>query len=100
MDGFIKRIDNRAGDFSFKDRNCTPTRGITPDHVAVKLVDGGFDLCLEFSREEVATMVNCYPDYMPTLDAVQRFMCSNPATAAIMLENAEFVVNTEEERHE
>lgn len=65
---------------------ATPSK-TTPDHATVTLMDAEHfgEIELDFSRSEVAQMVGCFPDYMPTMDAVHRFMKSNPLTSAEML---------------
>lgn len=64
---------------------ATPSRGVEPDHVACALSTENVDIAVEFSRSEVTEMLNAFPDYIPTMDAVLRFMRNNPETSAAMM---------------
>jgi hypothetical protein len=84
--------DRSISSISAKDLSIgTPTAGITPDHVRCELslptaTDPIITIEVELSRSEVAEIVGAFPDYIPTMDAVIRFMRSNPRTSKEMIE--------------
>jgi hypothetical protein len=84
--------DRRTSSISAKGLSIgTPTAGITPDHVSCELSlptanEPVITVEIEFSRSEVAEMIGAFPDYIPTMDAVLRFMRRNPRTSKEMIE--------------
>ena len=84
---YVKIEDRRLREVSAKNVTVmTPTTGIEPDHILCKLSPPGVTIEVEFSRREIAEMVATLPGYIPTMDAVIRFMRSNPRTSKEMIE--------------
>jgi hypothetical protein len=72
---------------SERNDDFTPKASDIPGHVRCDLtVDPNTTLRVDFSEPEVMGMLSvAFPTYMPTMDAVHRFMVSNPKTSAEML---------------